>query len=127
MLVHTSITLLILIPLFLFLTFRIIRYRRVNKVSIGDRGDIILLRRIRMHANFTEYTPIAIILLALCEFNQAPFWRLCIGASLLVIGRYLHCWGLWSATSPGSMRVLGMFCTLFSIISLSITLLLSIA
>ena len=122
----TSVTLLSLIPLFLFLSFHVIRHRVSKRVSLGDSGDEHLFRKIRMHANFTEYTPIAIILLALCEVHLVSFWILVTIGSLLVIGRYLHALGIANVTAPNAFRISGMMSTFSSIIIASIALLLSI-
>ena len=47
-------------------------------------------RRIRGHANFSEYTPLTLLLLAFLEFNGLPAWAIHgLGGSLLA-GRLLH-------------------------------------
>lgn len=122
----TSITLLSLVPLFLFLSFHVIRHRVTNRVAIGDSGDEKLFRKIRMHANFTEYTPIAIFLLALCEVHLVSFSILVSVGSLLVIGRYLHAYGISNLKTPNAFRISGMMATFFSIIVASIALLISL-
>ena len=43
------------------LSLNIIIERRKNKVSFGDDGNRTLMRRIRAHGNFIEYTPIFLI------------------------------------------------------------------
>ncbi len=57
----------LLAVLFLVLSFRVIGVRRGQRVEIGDGGDKELLRRMRVHANFAEYVPLALVLLALAE------------------------------------------------------------
>ena len=44
--------------LYLYLTSRVIRFRRGRRVDMGDAGDPLLQRYIRAHANFAEYAPI---------------------------------------------------------------------
>ena len=47
-------------------------------------GDPLMLRRIRGHANFAEYTPLALVLITLLELAGEPRWELhALGASLL--------------------------------------------
>ena len=49
---------------YVYLSARTIGVRRKAKSSIGDGGDDEMLRAMHMHANFSQYTPIALILLA---------------------------------------------------------------
>jgi uncharacterized membrane protein YecN with MAPEG domain len=48
--------------LFLVLSVRVIQRRRSGQVALGDGGDHLLLRCMRVQANFAEYVPIALIL-----------------------------------------------------------------
>jgi uncharacterized membrane protein YecN with MAPEG domain len=57
---------------YVYLSVRTIGFRRKAKVSVGDGGDDGLLRAIRVHANFAEYVPIALILIALIESQDGP-------------------------------------------------------
>jgi len=50
--------------IFIGLSAMIIRERRIAAVSLGAGDNEVLLRRIRAHANFAEYVPIALILMA---------------------------------------------------------------
>jgi uncharacterized membrane protein YecN with MAPEG domain len=74
--------------LYLVLSYRIVLMR--NKVSIGDGGDPILLRRIRAHGNFSEYVPLILIMLGILELNHLPFYALHIIGLTLLIARLLH-------------------------------------
>ena len=54
-----------LLGLFLIvLSARVIRQRQSARVSFGDGNDKRLGRRIRAQANFVEYVPITLILMA---------------------------------------------------------------
>jgi uncharacterized protein len=55
----------LLAPLFILLAVRVIRQRRGARVAIGDGGDKLLLRRMRVHANFAEYVPFALVLMCM--------------------------------------------------------------
>ena len=57
--------------LFIWLSWKVIVERRRSKVGLGDGGDPDLQRAIRVHANFIEYTPLALVLLALAEMSGA--------------------------------------------------------
>ncbi len=105
----------LLTPLMLVLAARVIRHRRSQRVEIGDGDDRELLRRMRVHANFVETVPFALILLALDEQLGASPWLLhALGVPLLV-GRYLHAYGLSQTPHIMRLRVLGMALTLTSI------------
>lgn len=86
--------------LFLVLCARVVLLRRTYKVGMGDGGKTPLACAIRAQANFVEYVPLALILLAMLELNGA--WPVVVNAlgSLLVVARALHGWGL--SGSPGT-------------------------
>lgn len=87
------------------------RARVKGKIAHGDGGDVMLLRRMRAHANFTEYTPLTLVLIAALEFTGHGGWLLAIAASLFLIGRVLHGLGM-DADEPGKARLIGIFFTL---------------
>ena len=76
-----------------------LRRKKVG-VKIGFSDDPILMRRIRAQGNFTEYVPLALIVLALAEYRQAPFALLLAIVGLLVLGRCLHFAGIMTAKTP---------------------------
>ena len=79
---------------FVVLSLRVVDQRRRNKVSLGDGGKTMLLRAIRGHANFSEYVPLALVLLAILELSGYPRYVLHgLGATLLA-GRLLHGYAL---------------------------------
>ena len=63
-------------------------------VSIGDGDNVRLIQAIRRHANWTEYVPVAVILMALLEANGANALALHVSGILLVIFRILHPLGI---------------------------------
>ena len=82
------------------LSINVIKLRRQNKVSFGDDGDRILMRRIRAQANFIEYTPIFLLSLIGIEWlavENIPYYFLYINivGSLFIIGRILHALSLY--------------------------------
>ncbi len=101
----------LLTMLLLYLSVRVIGVRKSAKVEIGDGADKQLLRRIRVHANFVEYTPYALILIGLLESLKAPGMMLhALGATLLA-GRVLHAYALSQTPHILPMRVAGMALT----------------
>lgn len=101
--------------LLVVLGVRIIKLRRKLKVSTGNGGNDSLQLAIRTHANFIEYTPIALILLACIEFNGfAPVWCVHMVGLLLLVGRFAHAYGL--SNNVMKFRVKGMQLTFASIV-----------
>ena len=60
----------ILALIYLYLTALVIRCRRQNLIGVGDGGNDVLQRLIRVHGNFVEYVPLSLILLAILEINS---------------------------------------------------------
>lgn len=82
------------ILLLLALAVRVAGHRRAQKIGIGDGGDTWLARKVRAHANFIEYVPVALLTLALLELSGlAAVWLWALGGTLL-LARVLHAAGL---------------------------------
>jgi len=80
--------------LLLALSARVSRMRQRLDTGIGHGDDHALARAIRVQANFIEYVPMALLLLALLEMAGAPSAWLLVGGAALFVGRLLHAWGL---------------------------------
>ncbi len=91
------------------LSIRVIGARRSHKVAIGDGADENLARRIRAHGNFTEYTPLVLVLILLLELGGAPAWQLHLLGVALILGRIVHAWSLTAHSGIG--RLIGMTLT----------------
>jgi uncharacterized protein len=94
--------------LFVVLSVRVIGFRRTARVALGDGGDANLMRRIRVQANFAEYVPLALLLLALAEAQRSPTWTIHLLGLLLVAGRTIHGYGVGRNPEARYCRVLGM-------------------
>lgn len=82
------------ILLMLVLAIRVVGHRRALKIGIGDGGDTRLARKVRAHANFIEYVPLALLMLALLELGGlGAMWLWALGGTLL-LARVLHAAGL---------------------------------
>ena len=75
----------LLAVLFLVLSVRVIAWRRQHRVEFGHGEDAELLRRLRVHANFAEYVPFTLLMIALAE-SMAPPDLLVHASGLLLIG-----------------------------------------
>jgi uncharacterized membrane protein YecN with MAPEG domain len=98
----------LLVCLFVFLSIRVIALRRRLKISLGDEGNPALLRAMRAQANFAEYVPLSLLLLVLAEFQSAPSYLIHFLASLLLVARLLHAYGLSQTPENHVFRVIGM-------------------
>lgn len=78
----------VLAILFLALSARVVAVR--GRVSLGDGGDPVVLRRMRGHANFAEYVPLILLMMALLEFQHVAAWQLHALGATLVVARLLH-------------------------------------
>ena len=98
----------LLAVLFLFLSVRVIGWRRQQRVEIGHGEDAQLLRRVRVHANFAEYAPFTLLLMALAENLGPPHVLVHLVGLTLVAGRVLHAYGLSQTPHILRYRVWGM-------------------
>ena len=72
------------------LAAKVITTRGDTGINVGDGGNEKLIRAMRGQANFIEYVPICLIMLATLElYGLAAVWIHLFGATLL-LGRLLH-------------------------------------
>ncbi len=98
--------------IFVKLSLRTVRLRRKIKTALGDGDDDQLKRAIRAHANFSEYTPIALLLLAMAENLMVYGMIIQVLGIALLIGRSLHAYGLSQIKEDYRYRIAGMQLTL---------------
>ena len=108
---------------YIYLTAMVIRGRWVHKVPIGEGKNAEIKKPVRVHANFNEYVPMALILMVLVEVKgaQAGFMH-ALGISLL-FGRFLHAYGLGKTHHTSKGRFIGSCFTYLVIIVASVNLL----
>ena len=105
---------------FLTLSFNIIRLRFKLKVGVGDGGERMLTKAIRVHGNFSEYIPLALVLLASYELSGANnTWLHVLGITLLV-GRILHAIGLSKSIGTSIPRIAGTMSTFVVLLILAV-------
>ena len=105
-----------------FLSVRVIDMRRRHRVSVGHGDAPELERAMRVQANFTEYTPLVLVMLALAELQGLPGWALHLAGLGFVAARVLHFLGFRSSEAPGQFRMLGMALTFGVLITLAVVL-----
>jgi uncharacterized membrane protein YecN with MAPEG domain len=126
MLKITAISAAILTFIFVKLAFNVIALRRKNKISIGFGDNQDLARAIRAHGNFSEYSPLALILIACLEINGCWWFVLLPLATMFIAGRVIHALGISKNETEFKQRILGMKLTFSSLIFLAVTNLLMV-
>lgn len=109
---------------FIALSTRTIMLRRRYRVGIGDGNNKQLQRAARVHANFAEYVPLALLLIYFVETGGAAVLRIHILCLALLCGRLLHAWGVSQPRENYRYRTAGMILTFSVIISACLFLLL---
>lgn len=117
----------LLLPLFVGLSLRVIFARRDARIGIGDGGNSDVLRRMRVQANFAEYVPIALILLALAESLGSSSKLLHALGVTLLIGRLCHAYGVSQLKETLAFRQIGMLATFAVLITAALACLLGSA
>ena len=95
------------------------------RVAIGDGGNIVLQRRIRVQGNFTEYVPMALILFTFVEVQGWPHWLVHGLCLVLLAARLLHAYGIAQEPEDIRLRATGMATTAALLISAAVLLLYS--
>lgn len=107
--------------MFVGLSLLVVQGRYSNKMPFGDGGNPDMIRRVRVHGNFAEYVPFAVLLICLVDYyNYSPLVIHLLGAAL-VIARIFH--GLALYKHIFVLRVLGVVMTLIVLLVSSLLLL----
>ena len=104
--------------IFLWLSLRVIRHRRAERIPLGSGGNAALERAIRAHGNFAEFVPFAVLLLILAEWGGTWPWLLHALGALLVTARLSHGMGMVQDPEDYRFRVFGMMGT-FSVMGIA--------
>ncbi|MEM7221526.1 MAG: MAPEG family protein [Pseudomonadota bacterium] len=107
--------------IFVALSFRVIRARRGAGVALGDGGDSHLRRCQRVHGNFAEYVPLALLLMALAELQGTSGWLINAIGLALIAGRLIHAYGVSQEPETIPIRVAGMSLTFVALITGALT------
>jgi uncharacterized protein len=99
----------------IWLAIRCGQVRTTEKISVGDGGNEALIRRMRAHANFVEFTPFVLILIALIEMATGTSTWLWIVSGLYMVGRIAHGLGM---DGKGKGREVGIILTMLILLGL---------
>ena len=91
--------------LLIALSINVVLARRRYHVRLGVGTEDGMQQAVRVQANFSEYVPLAVVLLVLSELTELPEAAVHAAGIVLVTSRLLHAWGL--SHSPG--RTFGRF------------------
>jgi hypothetical protein len=105
----------------LWLGWRVGQKRISEKVSIGDGGNTALIARMRAQANFVEYTPFVLILIALIELADGTrLWLWAVGAVYL-LARIAHAIGMdVQPPARSALRGVGIGITMLTLVGLGL-------
>ncbi len=110
--------------LYVFLSLRVILTRfRGEKLAVESEIDHRLQTRIRVHGNFIEYVPFALLLMGFLEISGASQSHLLWMGGILIAARIAHAVGL-PLKPPNPWRAFGIMGTLGVLIAESIDALL---
>ncbi|WP_202843962.1 MAPEG family protein [Luteimonas saliphila] len=108
------------VVVYVALATRVVLHRRTTRIGVGTGGDEALARRVRVHGNFAEYVPLALLMLALLELSgvgAALLWA--FGAALLA-GRVLHAIGLGGSSGYSFGRFSGALLTFVVLLAMAL-------
>jgi uncharacterized membrane protein YecN with MAPEG domain len=119
----TGLYLAILALIYVVLGLQVSRLRRGNRVLFGDGDNRELRSAIRAHANFAEYVPIIVLMVALLEMSGMSASRVHLLMGALLIARLIHPLGMY--VGPRSLqfqicRVGGISLTLLVLVAAAI-------
>jgi uncharacterized protein len=112
---------------FVALSVRTLLLRRKFGIAIGNNNQPLLERASRVHSNFAEYVPMALLLIYFLELKMpSNIWIHFVCIALLV-GRISHAYGVSQVQEKLIYRVIGMTLTFVAIISTSVRLIIGYA
>jgi hypothetical protein len=105
----------------IYFSFRVVRLRRGLKIGLGTEGNQELTLVNRVHANFIENAPIAMVLLVVAEVNGLAAVYLHMLGTLWLVARMLHAIGLTQGRGGYHFgRFWGVLLTWILILTLSV-------
>lgn len=110
--------------LYAVLTLLVVRGRFGSKVMLGTGEDKGLYRAVRAHANFAEFVPLILILMALGEGMRLSAFLLHLLGAALVVARVMHAIGISREPDLSAARGGGAVLTVTVLIVASIAVLL---
>ena len=92
---------------FFLLSMRVISNRVRARVNLLDGGDEALTRVMRVHGNFAEYVPFALLLMALAEIQGGSGLFMHVLGTVLIVCRLCHAYAITATTGQNPFRQIG--------------------
>ena len=92
---------------FFLLSLRVISNRVRARVNLLDGGDEALTRVMRVHGNFAEYVPFALLLMALAEIQGGSGLFMHVLGTVLIVCRLCHAYAITATTGQNPFRQIG--------------------
>lgn len=105
----------ILLFVFIALSINAAFTRRKSGLAVGEADNENLLRAVRAHGNFVEYTPMFLISLFLIDHVSKNCEYILVIGSGFVLGRISHATSMF--LKKGILRITGMFLTFTTLLS----------
>ena len=104
-----------LLFIFIGLSFNAAHTRRKSGLAIGEGNNEKLIRAVRAHGNFSEFTPMFLISLVIVDqLSKNCDYVACLG-SIFILGRVSHATSMF--LKKGILRVVGMMMTMIPLVS----------
>ncbi len=113
----------ILVLIFVLLSIRVIQMRGSAKIGLGHGNNLAMERRIRVHGNFAEYVPLALVLLLCMELQSQSRPLIHILCIALIAARVIHAIGVTPVNENFPMRVASVLTTFAVLVVASVMLL----
>jgi uncharacterized membrane protein YecN with MAPEG domain len=113
----------ILVLIFVLLSVRVIQMRASAKIGLGHGNNSTMERRIRVHGNFAEYVPLALLLLLCMELQSQSRILIHVLCIALIVARVVHAIGVTPVKENFPMRVASVLTTFAVLVVASVMLL----
>jgi uncharacterized membrane protein YecN with MAPEG domain len=109
--------------LFILLSVQVVRARGATRIAIGTGGNPALERAHRVHANFAEYVPFALLLFGFVEMHRWSSLLVHLLCLMLLLGRLVHAFGMSQQSETLALRATGIGLTVTAIAIAAVLLL----
>lgn len=108
--------------MYIALSINVVRHRFRKRISVGTGGDVATEYAVRIHANFSEYVPFALLLFYFLEVISLSSSLVFFLASVLLVARIAHVIGMESSFKWLIFRQVGVLATIATILIASVAL-----
>lgn len=93
----------------------VIAHRVKFKISLGWAQNPVMEKMVRIHGNFHEFIPLALVIMLLCELQNLATSILHLMGMALFLGRLAHAIGIYFYRGSNIFRFIGM-CSTFLVL-----------